>query len=89
MYSCSARFSVSDARLRAALDQRQHVDAEGRLQRGVLEEVVEHLHRLRVALQLDDDAHAGAVRLVAQVADAVELALLDQLGDALQQASPC
>ncbi len=38
-----------------------------------------------VALELDDHAHAGAVRFVAQVADAVELAVLDQLGDALQQ----
>ena len=73
------------ARLRATLDQRQHVDAEGLLHGGVLEEVVEHLHRLGVALQLDDHAHAGAVRLVAQVADAVDLAVLDQLGDALEQ----
>ena len=55
------------------------------LQCGVLEEIVEHLHRLRVALQLDDGAHPGAVRFVAQVADAVELAFFDQLGDALEQ----
>ena len=54
-----------------------HVDAEGLLQRRVLEEVVEHLHRLRVALELDDGPHAGAVRLVAQVADAVELVVFD------------
>ena len=31
------------------------------------------------------DAHAGAVGLVAQVADAVDLAFLDQLGDPLEQ----
>ena len=32
-----------------------------------------------------DHAHAGAVRLVAQVGDAVDLAVLDHLGDALEQ----
>ncbi len=52
---------------------------------GVLEEVVQHLHRLRVALQLDDGPHPGAVGLVAQVADAVELALADLVGDPLQE----
>ena len=55
------------------------------LQRGVLEEVVEHLARRGVPLALDDDAHAVAVRLVAQVGDAVDLAALDQVGDLLEQ----
>ena len=36
-------------------------------------------------LQFEDNPDAGAIRLVAQVADAVELALLDQRGDLLQQ----
>src|SRR5690606_41096385 len=40
---------------------------------------------LRVALELDDHAHAGAVRLVAEVRDAVELAIADHFGDALEQ----
>ncbi len=61
-----------DARMHAVLDQSQHVDAERLLQGRVLEEVVQHLHRLRVALQLDDHAHAGPVGLVAKVADPVE-----------------
>ena len=34
------------------------------------------------ALQLDDDAHAGLVGLVAQVGDAFELLFADELADA-------
>ena len=63
-------------RLGLAVDQRQHVHVEGELQRGVLEQVVEHLVRVDVALALDDQAHAVAVRLVAQVGDAVDFLLL-------------
>ncbi len=74
-----------DTRLRALLDEREHVDAECLLEGSVLEEVVEHLHRLRVALELDDNAHARAVRFVAQAANAVQLALTDHVGDSLQQ----
>ena len=83
MKYCSASLRRDDARL--PVHQRQHVDEEGGLHGGVFVEVVEHLARLRFALQLDDDAHALAVGLVAQVADAVDLLVLDQLGDALDQ----
>ena len=71
----------------AAVD-RQHVEAEGRLQRRVLVELVQHHVALHVALQLDDDAHALAVALVAQVGDALDAVLLvaHHLGDALDQA---
>ena len=34
-------------RLRLAVDEREHVGVEGQLQRGVLEQVVEHLARVR------------------------------------------
>ncbi len=74
-----------DARLRASLHQRQHVDAEGLLQRGVLEQVVEYLARLGIALELDHHPHAGAVRLVSQVRDAIQLAVADHVGDAFEQ----
>src|SRR3546814_7718439 len=71
--------------LRAAVDQRHHVDAEHRLHLGLLVEVVEH-HLGRVAaLDLDVDAHAVLVGLVAQLTDALELLLLDQVGDLLDQ----
>ena len=48
--------------------EREHDDAERRLHRRVLVELVEHHARNRVALELDHDAHAVAVGLVAQVA---------------------
>ena len=57
---------------RAAVDDREHVDRERRLQRGVLEEVVEDDLVVGVALELEHDAHAGAVGLVADVGDALE-----------------
>ena len=74
---------VEQARL--AVDQRDHVHAEAVLQLGQLVQVVEDDLRDFAALQLDDDAHAGLVRLVAQVGDALELLLADELADADQQ----
>ena len=52
--------------------ERQHVDAEARLQRGVAIELVQDDVGLGVALQFDDDAHAVAVALVAQLGDALD-----------------
>src|SRR5207245_7778598 len=66
---------------RTPLDDRQHDHAKGRLQSRVLVKVVQHSEDLRLSLQLDQDAHAVAVRLVAQVGYAFELALGDELGD--------
>ena len=53
---------------RLAVDQRDHVDAEHRLHRRLLVQVVEHDLGDFVALELDDDAHAVLVGLVAQLA---------------------
>ena len=66
--------------LRAAVDQGDHVDAEHRLQLGLLVEVVEHHLGRFAALDLDVDAHAVLVGLVAQVAYALDLLLADELG---------
>ncbi len=68
-----------------AVDEGHDVGVEGHLQRRVLEEVVEHLAGRRVLLALDDDAHAVAVRLVAHVGDALDLAALHEVGDLLEQ----
>ena len=65
--------------------QRHHVGAEGRLQRREAVELVQHHVGHRVALQLDDDAHAVAVGFVAQVGDALDLLLAHELGDLLDQ----
>ncbi len=78
-------FQRQHARL-GAVHQGQEVDPEGDLHLGELEELVEDDFRLGFALQGDDDAHSGAVGLVAQVGDLVQALLLDQLGDAFQQA---
>ena len=58
---------------RPALDDRQHDHAEGRLQRRVLVQVVEHGEDLRLTLQLDQDAHPVAVGFVAEVGYAFQL----------------
>ena len=71
---------------RLAIHQRQQLHAKGGLQRGVFVQLVEHLVRLRAALQLDDDAHPAPVGFIAQVGDIVQPPFARQLGDALDQA---
>ena len=70
---------------RSLVDEREHVEVERGLHRGVLEQVVEHAVRGVVALHLDHDAHAVAVALVADVADARELLVLDEVRDLLDE----
>jgi len=41
--------------------------------------------RLFVALHFDDDAHSVAVALVADIGDAVDFLVLDQVGDVFDQ----
>ena len=69
--------------LRHVVDQRQHVHREVGLHRRVLVEQVQHDLRVGVALELDDEARGVTRRLVAHVADAFDLAVVDQLGDLL------
>ena len=68
-----------------AVDERDHVDAERRLHRRVLVELVEHDLGDGVALELDDQAHPALVGVVLDVGDPVELLLLDQVGDLLDE----
>ena len=70
---------------RLPIHQRHHVDAENGLHLGVLIQVVQHDLGHLAAPQLDDHAHAVLVRLVAQLGDALELALLHQFRDSLEQ----
>ncbi len=78
------RAQAKQARL--SIDQRHHIDAEHALHRGVLIEVIEHYIAHLAPAQLDDDAHAVLVGLVAQLGDALDLLFLDQLGNTLDEA---
>ena len=80
-----AQHLLQRERLRAAVDERQHVDAEGGLQRRLLVELVERHVGRGVALELDHHADALAVALVAQVGDPVDASLAHVLGDLLEQ----
>ena len=71
--------------LRPAGDDRQRDDAERLLQLRLLEQVVQHDLADFAALQLDDDAHAVAIGLVAQIGNAFDRLFAHQLGDALEQ----
>ena len=71
--------------LRPAAVQRDHVGAEARLQGGEAPELIEHHVGDRVAFDLDDDAHAVAIGLIAQVGDALDALLANELGYALDQ----
>jgi hypothetical protein len=70
---------------RTAGIQRQHVDAECRLQLRITEQLVEHDVAGRIAAQLDHQPHAVAVAFVADVADAFHPLVAHELGDALLQ----
>ena len=77
---------VDGQRAGHAVDQGQHVGAEVGLQLGVLEQVVEHHPRDRVALEHDDEPLAGAAGgVVAHVGDALHLAGVGELGDLERQ----
>src|ERR1035438_7557236 len=65
---------------RLPVDDGQHDDAEADLELGVLIEVVEDHLGLFAAFELEDDAHAVAVALVADIADAVDFLFVDQGG---------
>ncbi len=71
---------------RLVVDDRQQDDAEGGLHLGQLVERVEDDLRDLAALDVEDDADALAVGLVAQVGDPFDLLLAHQLGDVLEQA---
>ena len=77
--------------LRLAVLQRHHVDAEHRLHRRLRVQVVEDDFGDLAALELDDDAHAVLVGLIAQAiaGDAIEQLLAHQLRDALNAGAPC
>ena len=73
-------------RPRHAVDERDRVVAERRLERRVLEELVQRDLRNRVALELDLDAHAGAVRVVGEIGDLRQHLVVDEVGDLLDHA---
>jgi hypothetical protein len=74
--------AVERQRARHAVDDREHVRGEVRLQVGVLVEVVEHDLRDGVALEHDDEPLSGAARgLVADVGDALHASVARELRD--------
>ena len=77
-------FQADDARL--PVHQRQHVDEEGGLHGGVLDRGYSApVCGWDFPLELDDDAHALPVGLIAQVADAVDFLVFDQVGDVFDE----
>ena len=73
-------------RPRDPVHERDGVVAEGRLERGVLVELVEDDLRNRLALELDLDAHSRLVRVVREVGDLRENLVVRELGDLLDDA---
>ena len=69
-----------------ALDESDRVVAERRLERRVLEELVEHHLRDSVALELDLDPHPGLVGVVVDVRDLGQHLVVDEVGDLLDDA---
>ena len=74
------------AQLGLAVNQGHHVDAKGVLQLRLLVQVVEHHLGHFATLELNHHPHARLVGLVLNVANALNLFLVHQLGNALEQA---
>jgi hypothetical protein len=70
---------------RLAVDDRQHDDAEVDLHLRQLVQVVENDFGLLAALEFDHHAQTVAIAFVADVADAVDLLVVNQRGDLLDQ----
>ena len=66
--------------VRWAIDKRDVDDAERRLERRVLVKLVDDDFRLGALLEIDDDPHAGAVRVVLHVGNVGDLPGLDDVG---------
>ena len=74
-----------DLRLALVLHEGQHIDGERRLQLRLSEQAVQDDLRVCLALELDDDAHTGAVGFVADVGDALKALLVDLIGHILDE----
>ena len=68
-----------------AIDQSDHVDAKHGLQLRVFVQVVQHYIGYFAAAQLDDDAHAVLVGLIAQFGNALNFLVAHQFGNLFQQ----
>src|SRR5205085_10462989 len=73
-------------RLWTTAADRQHVRWEAGLRRRVPPQLVEDYFRRGVALQVDNNAHALAIRLIADVGDTLNALVLRCFGDLLDQA---
>jgi len=69
-------------RARLAVDNGQHDHAERFLELRMLVEIVQNHFRLLAALDLNNNAHAIAVRFVADVGDALNFLVLHELRNA-------
>ena len=67
--------------LRAATHQGEHIGAETRLHRRPAIELVEDDIGIGIALELDDNAHAGAIGFIAQIGNTLDLLLAYKVGD--------
>ena len=73
-------------RPRHAVDERDGVVAERRLQLRVLEELVEDDLRDRLALEIDLDPHPRAVGVILDVRDLAQHLVVDEIRDLLDDA---
>ena len=72
--------------LRTTTRQRDHVATEGRLHGREFPELVQHDLAHRIALQFDDDAHAVAVRFIAQIGNALDAFFTHEIGHFFDEA---
>ena len=72
-------------RLRLVVDKRKHIDGKAGLQLRLCKEAIEHDLRIGIALKLDNDTHAVAVRLIPEVGDPFQALFMHLICNILYQ----
>ena len=74
-----------DFRLRLVVDECKHINGKAGLQLCLSKEAVEHNLRVGIALKLNNDTHAVAVRLIAKVGDSFQALFVHLIGNIFDQ----
>ena len=85
MFHIPVQHFAQGEHLGLTVHKRQHDHTEGILQLSVLIQIIEDHLRLRVTLEINHDAHAVTVALIADIADTIQLLLMHQFSNLFNQ----
>ena len=77
--------SLQAQHARLVIDQRQHLQAKGLLQGCIFKEILECRLGVGIAVEFDHNPHPGAITLIAQIGEPLQLAIAGQRRNSLDQ----